>query len=64
MNIVIKNQNFKIIDALTVDILKTFEGQFSLAEINEELINFYYEKVIIDITAIRNYYDINSVLIF
>ncbi len=64
MNIVIKNQNIKIIDSLTIDILKTFEGQFSVSEINENLINLYYEKVIIDITAIQNYYDINSVLIF
>lgn len=64
MNLVIKNQNYKITDSLNVDIIKTLSGEFSLNEVKNELINFYYNKVIIDITAIKNHYDINSVLEF
>ena len=64
MNIVVNNQNYKITDSLNVEVIKTLSGEFSLNEIQKELINFYYNKIIIDITAIKNYYDINSVLEF
>ncbi len=64
MNIVINNQNYRITDSLNVDIIKTLSGEFSLYDIQQELVNFYYNKIIIDITAIRNYYDINSVIAF
>lgn len=64
MNLVIKNQNYKITDSLNIDIIKTLSGEFSLNEVKNELINFYYNKVIIDITAIKNYYNINNLLEF
>ena len=64
MNIVINNQNYRITDSLNVEIIKTLSGEFSLYEIEQELVNFIYNKIIIDITAIRNYYDINSVISF
>ncbi|MDD4706045.1 MAG: hypothetical protein PHS24_02370 [Bacilli bacterium] len=64
MNIVVKNQNYKITDSLNIEVIKTLSGEFSLNELKKELINFYFNKIIIDITAIRNYYDINSVLEF
>ena len=59
MNIIVSNQN-KIIKTLNVDVIKTLDGEFSLDELNKELINFYYNKIIVDITAIKNYYDISS----
>ncbi|MDD4795173.1 MAG: hypothetical protein PHG03_01255 [Bacilli bacterium] len=59
MNIIVSNQN-KIINTLNVDVIKTLVGEFSLDELNNELVNFYYNKIIVDITAIKNYYDISS----
>lgn len=64
MNIIISNQNNKITDSLNVEVIKTLSGEFSLDEITNELFNFYYNKAIIDITAIKNHYDINSVINF
>ena len=64
MNIVIKNQNFRILDTLNTEIIKTLNGEFSSSEVQEQLVNMYYNKAIIDITAIKNYYDINSVIAF
>ncbi len=64
MNILIKNQNYKITDTLNVDIIKTLTGEFELEDVQKELVNFYYNKVIIDITAIKNNYNISSVLTF
>src|SRR5574344_614403 len=64
MNIAIVNQNVKIINSLTVDIIKTLNGEFTKEEMNSELVNFVFEKAIIDITAIKNYYDSTSVINF
>ena len=64
MNIIISNQNYRITDSLNVEIIKTLQGEFSLDDITKELVNFYYNKIIIDITAIQNHYDINSVIRF
>ncbi|MDD4187628.1 MAG: hypothetical protein PHX04_02555 [Bacilli bacterium] len=63
MNVIVSNQN-KIINTLNVDVIKTLVGEFSLDELNNELVNFYYNKIIIDLTAIKNYYDINSTINF
>ena len=64
MNVVIKNQNYKITDSLNIEVIKTLSGEFSLDDVTNELVNFFYNKIIIDITAIKNYYDINSVIYF
>jgi len=64
MNIVIKNQNARILDSLNIEIIKTLTGEFSIEEVGQQLINMYFKKVIVDITAVRNYYDINSVVTF
>ena len=64
MNLLISNENYKITDALNVEIIKTLKGELSPEGIQKEIINFYFNKVIIDITAIKNYYNINSVLDF
>lgn len=64
MNLVIKNQNYKILDTLTVDIIKTMTGEFTKNDLETELVNFVYNRAIIDITAISNFFDIQSVLSF
>lgn len=64
MNLIIKNQNYKIIDSLTIDVIKTLNGEFDRQDLDRELVNFVYNKAIIDITAIKNFYDISSVLDF
>ncbi len=64
MNIIIKNQNSKVLSELQVDVIKTLEGEFNRSEIEQEFVNLFYNKVIIDITAIRNYYDSTSLFNF
>lgn len=64
MNIIIKNQNSKVLSELQVDVIKTLEGEFNRSEIEQEFVNLFYNKVIIDITAIRNYYDFTSLFDF
>ncbi len=64
MNVIISNQNNKITDSLNIEVIKTLSGEFSLDELTSQLVNFYYNKIVVDITAIKNHYDITSVINF
>ncbi len=57
MNIAIRNENITVMNYLDVEIIKTLDGLYTKEEISKEFINLYYNKVIIDITAIKNYFD-------
>ena len=56
MNLAIVNENVNVINSLTIDIIKVLHGVYDAEELKNELVNFYFSKVIIDITAIKNYY--------
>ena len=56
MNLVIVNENMRVINNLNIDILKILNGVFDVNMLEKELVNFYFNKVIIDITAIKNYF--------
>ena len=64
MNIAIKNENINVMNSIDADIIKTLEGSFTKEEIISNLNNLYYNKVIIDISAINNYYDDNTLFDF
>ena len=55
MNLVIVNKNINVINSLNIDIIKTLHGEFSADDLKSELVNFYFNRVIIDITAIKNF---------
>lgn len=56
MNLVIVNENVGVINSLNIDIIKVLNGIYDVDMLKEELVNFYFNKVIIDITAIKNYF--------
>lgn len=56
MNLVIVNENTIVVNALTIDIIKVLNGVYDVNSVEKELVNFYFNKVIIDITAIKNYF--------
>ena len=64
MYIIIKNENSKIINNLTVNVSKTLVGDFTREDLNRELSFINYDKAIVDITSIRNYYDDNYLYSF
>lgn len=64
MNLVIANENMRVINTLTIDIIKVITGVYDVDSIEKELVNFYYNKVIIDITAIKNYFSNYDLLEF
>lgn len=55
MNVIVVNENKKIMDQLDVDIIKKIDGQFEVSELLSKFVNLYFEKLIIDVTAIKDY---------
>jgi len=60
MNIVIENLNSNIIDNISIATIKRLSGVYDVGILFNEISPLTYEKVIIDITAINNYTDINT----
>jgi len=58
MNVIISNQKKELLDTLNIDIIKSVNGQFEVEELIEMFKNFYYQRMILDITAIKHYNDI------
>lgn len=61
MNVVTANEGKSIIDRLDIDIIKRIDGQFELRELLSKFVNLYFNKMIIDITSIANYKDIETI---
>jgi len=58
MNVIISNKNQLLLENLGVDVIKEMNGEFSVDEIIATFQNFFYQRMILDITAIKNYTDI------
>ena len=62
MNIVTANQNKAIIDRLEIDVIKRVDGEFELRELLSKFVNLYFNKIVLDITSIKNYDDPNTMI--
>ena len=61
MNVIISNVNDEMLSSLNIDVIKKIKGEFSTDEIVSMFENFFYEKMIIDITAIKDYLDLKNI---
>lgn len=59
MNVIVSNKYQTLIGTLNIDVIKTINGEFSVLDLVNQFSNYYYNKMIIDITAIKNYQDVN-----
>lgn len=57
MNVIVGNRQQAILNELNIDIIKSVTGQYDVDTFIEMFKNFYYQRMILDITAIKNYYD-------
>ena len=60
MNVIISNKYQSLLASIDIDVIKSINGEFEVDEIVSNFTNFFYNKMIIDVTAIRNYQDINT----
>lgn len=58
MNVIISNKNQLLLENLGIDVIKEMNGVFEVDEIVATFQNFFYQRMILDITAIKNYTDI------
>lgn len=60
MNLIVSNKYQTLIGTQNIDVIKTINGEFSVLDLVNQFSNFYYNKMIIDITALKNYKNVNT----
>lgn len=60
VNVIITNKQQSKLSTLDIDIIKSISGTYEASEIVEMFKNFFYSKMILDVTAIKDYNNINS----
>lgn len=60
MNVIISNKYKQQLNTLEIDVSKKLEGEYEVDEILSQFSNYFYNKMIIDITAIKDYENINN----
>ncbi len=61
MNVIISNKNKNILDGLSIEVIKRLDGEYSVDDIVNIFQNFFFNKMIIDITALKDYQDLNVI---
>ena len=57
MNVIIANQQESVLSSLGIEVIKSMRGLFTPDEIIGTFNNFYFLRMIIDVTALQNYED-------
>lgn len=60
MNVIVANKYQLLLENLGIDIIKEINGEFDVDEIISTFQNFFYQRMILDITAVKNYKDIRN----
>lgn len=55
MNVIIANEQQQSLSALDIDVIKTIAGSYEAREIVDMFKNFFFNKMILDVTAIKGY---------
>lgn len=61
MNVIIANKYSQMLANLKIDIIKNVQGEFDVDDIVSNFQNFFFNKMILDITAIRDYENIANI---
>ena len=61
MNVIVSNKYGAMLSNLNIDLIKSINGEFEVDDLISQFTNFFFNKMILDITAIKNYQDINVI---
>ncbi len=61
MNVIISNKYQALLATLDTDIIKNINGVFGVDEIVAQFSNFFFNKMILDVTAIKDYENIRNI---
>ncbi len=60
MNVIVANEQQGQVATLDIDVIKSITGTYSSSELVEMFKNFFYSRMVLDVTAIKNYTDIQE----
>ena len=60
MNVIISNKRTEALQSLGIDIIKSEQGVFTVDELVTKYQNFFYQRMILDVTALKDYKDIKT----
>ena len=60
MNVIVSNSKQNELANLDIDIIKSITGVYDANEIVEMFKNFFYNKMILDVSALKNFNDVNT----
>ena len=63
MNVVVSNEHRSELRNIGIDISGVLEGIYSAEQIVNAFSNYYYERIILDVTAIKDYNNISNLLV-
>ena len=61
MNVIVSNKNQNLLNTLDIDIIKSINGCFTADEIIATFSNFFFNRMFLDITAVKDYTDISNI---
>ena len=60
MNVIVGNQQQVVLDRLDIDIIKRVHGCYEVSELIDMFRTFYFNKMVLDVTAMKKYNDIDT----
>lgn len=60
MNVIVSNKYQAMLQDLDIDVIKSLQGEFEVEDLVANFKNFFFQRMILDITAIKNYKDIRT----
>lgn len=61
MNVIISNKGEEVLSSLQIDVIKKVHGEYTADEIISMFENLFYSKMILDITAVKDYKDAKNI---
>ncbi len=57
MNVIVSNKYQDMLGTLEIEVIKSVNGQFEVEQLIDMFSNFFFQRMVLDITAIKNYKD-------
>lgn len=61
MNVIVSNKYQAMLATIDIDVIKNINGEFTPGELASQFSNFFFNKLILDITAIKDYKQISVI---
>lgn len=61
MNVIVANKYSEMLSNLRIDVIKNVQGEFEVDDIVNNFQNFFFKKMILDITSIKDYKNIANI---